>query len=229
MKIFISYSHRDRKFVNLLTKRLQENNIDVWLDSKEISTGSNIAERIRDAISKVDFFILVLSKNSTNSKWVNYELSATILNEISLQETIILPVLIEDCQIPFSLQDRLYADFRFSFDNGFNSLLSTINTSKKESFKRFSETEKPNIEIYKYQIKKLNQSFHKEDLSLFCGAGISFDAGIPTWNKLLKSLLKEIYSNNSNIPDMDIMHQPPIIRTDLVYNYTNYYYSFYLC
>ncbi len=25
------------------------------------------------------------------------------------------------------------------------------------------------------------------------------------------------------------MHQPPIIRTDLVYNYTNYYYSFYLC
>ncbi len=25
------------------------------------------------------------------------------------------------------------------------------------------------------------------------------------------------------------MHQPPIIRTQLVYNYTNYFYSTYLC
>lgn len=204
MKVFISYSHRDKKFVNLLTNRLREHNIDVWLDSKEISIGSNIAERIKNGISNVDFFILILSKNSADSKWVNYELSATILNEISRQETIILPVLIEDCQIPFSLQDRLYADFRFSFDKGFNSLLNAINTSKKESFKKFSEIEKTNIDTFKYQIKNLNQSFHKGDLSLFCGAGISFDAGIPTWNKLLKSLLKEIYSNNSNIPDMDI-------------------------
>ncbi len=204
MKVFISYSHKDKKFVNLLTNKLREHNVEVWLDSKEISVGSNIAERIKDGISKVDFFILILSKNSTESKWVNYELSATILNEISRQETIILPVLIEDCQIPFSLQDRLYADFRFSFDEGFNSLLNAINTSKKESFRKFTETDKTNIDTYKYQIRNLNQSFHKGDLSLFCGAGISFDAGIPTWNKLLKSLLKEIYSNNSNIPDMDI-------------------------
>ncbi len=204
MKVFISYSHKDKKFVNLLTLRLREHKIDVWLDSKEISIGSNIAERIKDGISKVDFFILILSKNSADSKWVNYELSATILNEISRQETIILPVLIEDCQIPFSLQDRLYADFRLSFDKGFNSLLNVINTSKKESFKKYSETEKTNIDSFKYQIKNLNQTFHKGDLSLFCGAGISFDAGIPTWNKLLKSLLKEIYSSNSNIPDMDI-------------------------
>lgn len=204
MKVFISYSHKDKKFVNHLTNKLREHNVEVWLDSKEISIGSNIAERIKDGISKVDFFILILSKNSTESKWVNYELSATILNEISRQETIILPVLIEDCQIPFSLQDRLYADFRFSFDKGFNSLLNAINTSKKESFRKFTETGKTNIDTYKYQISNLNQSFHKGDLSLFCGAGISFDAGIPTWNKLLKSLLKEIYSNNSNIPDMDI-------------------------
>jgi len=204
MKVFISYSHKDKKFVNQLTQRLKEQNIDVLLDSKEISIGTNIAERIRESISKVDFFILILSKNSADSKWVNYELSATMLNEISRQETIILPVLIEDCQIPFSLQDRLYADFRFSFDKGFNSLINAINTSKKESFRKFTETEKPNIDTFKYQINNLNQSFHKGDLSLFCGAGISYDAGIPTWNMLLKSLLKEIYSNNTNTPDMDI-------------------------
>ena len=170
MKVFISYSHKDKKFVNQLTQRLNEQSIDVLLDSKEISIGTNIAERIRESISKVDFFILILSKNSADSKWVNYELSATMLYEISRQETIILPVLIEDCQIPFSLQDRLYADFRFSFDKGFNSLINAINTSKKESFRKFTETEKPNIDTFKYQINNLNQAFHKGDLSLFCGA-----------------------------------------------------------
>ena len=94
MKVFISFSQKDKTFVNQLFKRLREQNIDVLLDSKEISIGSNIAERIRESISKVDFFILILSKNSADSKWVNYELSATMLYEISRQETIILPVLI---------------------------------------------------------------------------------------------------------------------------------------
>ncbi len=40
-------------------------------------------------------------------------------------------------------------------------------------------------------------------MTLFCGAGISYDAGIPTWNTLLKSLLKEVYSDNTDVPDID--------------------------
>ena len=204
MKVYISYSHKDKKFVSLLTKKLEENNIDVWIDSKELTVGSNIAEKIKEGITKVDYFILVLSSNSSNSSWVNFELSATILNEISREETIILPVLIEDCEIPFSLRDRMYADFRYSFEEGINSLLKSIQIPKKESFKKYQEIEKSNIDTFEFQIKNLNSSFHKGDLSLFCGAGISFDAGVPTWNKLLKTLLKEIYSNNSLIPDIDI-------------------------
>ncbi len=77
-KIFISHSYQDKKFVNLLTSRLRDDGIQVWTDEKELAVGDNIEEKVTDAIKKTDYFIVVLSKNSTKSKWVNFELSATI-------------------------------------------------------------------------------------------------------------------------------------------------------
>lgn len=203
-KVFISYSNHDKKFVNLLSSRLQSDGVSVWLDEKSLAVGDNIAERIKDAISKTDYFIVVLSKNSINSHWVNFELSVTILNEISTQQTVILPVLIEDCEIPFSLRDRLFADFRFSFEQGYNKLLQALkqeNTRQFLSNDRYSE--KPPIQTYEFQIKSLKEAYSGGNLTLFCGAGTSYDAGIPTWNTLLKSLLRAVYSENKDVPDID--------------------------
>ena len=139
-KVFISHSTQDKKFVNLLSTRLAKDGIQVWTDSKELSVGDNIKEKINDAIKKTDYFIVVLSKNSTNSNWVNFELSATRLNEISKQQNIILPVLIEDCEIPFSLRDRLFSDFRFSFDEGYGKISQSIkNTVNEKSYKKLTE------------------------------------------------------------------------------------------
>ena len=147
--------------------------------------------------------VIILSKNISNSSWVSYELSAILLNETSKQETIILPILIEECEIPFALKDRLYADFTKSYEEGFKKLLNSIYSSKKETYKTIQETDKPIIDTYEFQIKNLKNEFSNGNLSLFCGAGISYDAGVPTWNKLLKELLKEIYSDNTQIPDID--------------------------
>jgi hypothetical protein len=203
MKVFISYSHKDRKFVDLLANKLLENGVDVWWDSNELSVGQNIAEKIKDAINRVDYFVIVLSKSSSYSNWVNYELSAILLNETSKQETIILPVLLEDCEIPFALKNRLFADFRSSFDQGLERLLRSIFLSKKETYRTIQETIIPIIDTYEFQIKNLSIEYNKGNLSLFCGAGISYDAGVPTWNMLLKTLLKEIYSDNQLIPNID--------------------------
>ena len=204
-KVFISHSHQDSKFVKLLSIQLIKDGIQVWTDSKELAVGDNIKEKINDAIKKTDYFIVVLSKNSTNSNWVNFELSATRLNEISKQQNIILPVLIEDCEIPFSLRDRLFADFRFSFFEGYRKLIDALKT---ESTKKLQETdrkiEKFQPDSYEFQIKSLKEAYNTGNLSLFCGAGISYDSGIPTWNALLKSLLREVYADNHDVPDIDI-------------------------
>jgi hypothetical protein len=202
MKIFISHSYQDRKFVSQLTTRLREDGIHVWTDEKEIAVGENIQEKISGAISKTDYFIVVLSKNSTNSNWVNFELSAILLKEISQEQNIILPVLIEDCEIPFSLRDRFYSDFRHSFEDGYLKLITALKTKTTKRYQEIDrQNNKFNPEFYEFQIKNLKDAYNNGNLTLFCGSGISYDAGIPTWNTLLKSLLKAAYSNNQDVPD----------------------------
>lgn len=203
-KVFISHSTQDKKFVRLLASKLNEDGIRTWIDDKELAIGDNIAEKINNTISKIDYFIIVLSKSSVKSKWVNFELSATRLNEISKNQNIILPILIEDCEIPYSLSNRLFLDFRYSFDDSYLKLLDALNSN---STKNYQETDRAIDKFephsYEFQIKNLQEEYNNGNLTLFCGAGISYDAGIPTWNTLLKSLLKAVYDGNHDIPDID--------------------------
>jgi hypothetical protein len=202
-KVFISYSTTEKGFVNLLSNRLKKDGIEVWSD-KELTVGDNISERINSAIENTDYFIVVLSKASVNSTWVNFELSATRLKEISKEQNIILPILVEECEIPNFLRDRLFLDFRFDFEASYHRLVRAL---KAKTTKKLHVTDRENktfnLESYEQQIKKLVDAYNNGALTLFCGAGISYDAGIPTWNTLLKSLLKAVYDGNEEIPDID--------------------------
>ena len=204
-KVLISHTSHDKKFVSQLTLRLRNDGVSVLNYQSELAVGDNVAEKINDAINRADYFIVILSKKSVNSTWVNFELSATILNEISKEKNIILPVLIEDCEIPFTLKDRFFTDFRLSFEEGYSKLITAL---KRQETKKFHETnreiDKFQPESYEFQIKNLKESYNIGNLTIFCGAGISYDAGIPTWNTLLKSLLKEVFSDNKDVPDLDI-------------------------
>ena len=115
IKVFISHSQQDEKFVNQLLLRLNKDGIMTLANEREVTIG----DKITNAINSTDYFIIILSERSINSKWISFELSATIINEISVQDNIILPVLIDDCEIPLSLKDRIFADFRFSFEEGY--------------------------------------------------------------------------------------------------------------
>lgn len=203
-KVFISHSVQDKKFIDKLTNALKNDGVETWRADKEISAGETIQEKINDAISQTDYFIAVLSKNSTSSSWVNFEISAILNREISKQQRIILPVLIEDCDIPFSLKDRLFADFRLSFEEGYSKLIQAIRQKTTKSLKPIKRTtEKFQPDSYEFQIKNLKEEYNRGNLTLFCGAGISYDAGIPTWNSLLRALLKAVYSENTEVPDID--------------------------
>ena len=203
MRVFISYSHKDRLFAKKIADKLSENGVEVWIDIYDISVGANIAEKINNALKSVDYFIVILSKESTRSNSVGYELSAILMNEVTKKETIVIPLLIEDCEIPTSLKDRLYIDFRNDFTSNFQRLLHSIYLSKKDSYKDNKQKNNSVVKTYEYEISSLQNEFRNGNLALFCGAGISYDAGVPTWNMLLKSLLKEIYGNDSQISELD--------------------------
>lgn len=70
--IFISYSHKDKVFVHSLAEALQGKDFDVWIDDR-IDYGTRWPLVIEDAVDSCESFILVASRNSHESTWVQHE------------------------------------------------------------------------------------------------------------------------------------------------------------
>lgn len=126
MSIFISYSHQDKEFVEKLAGNLVKHKARVWVDTWELSVGDSIIQKIQTAIQKADALIVVLSKASVESEWCKKELTSGLLRELEEKRVVVLPLLLEDCEIPLFLKDKLYADFRYSFDEGLRTTLEAI-------------------------------------------------------------------------------------------------------
>ena len=110
--IFLSHNSRDKWFVRELAGRLADSGVTVWLDEVELKIGDSLADRISEAIRDVDFIGVVISKNSILSSWVRKELSLAMSKEIDRESVTVLPIRLDDSEVPEVLRDKLYADFR---------------------------------------------------------------------------------------------------------------------
>jgi hypothetical protein len=126
MAIFISYSHADKDFVDRLAGNLVNRNAWVWVDRWELSVGDSIINRVQEAIEKASALLVVLSKSSVASEWCKKEITAGLLRELEERRVVVLPVLLEDCDIPLLLREKLYADFRKGFDDGLRVVLESV-------------------------------------------------------------------------------------------------------
>ncbi|MCP5104365.1 MAG: toll/interleukin-1 receptor domain-containing protein, partial [bacterium] len=124
---FISYSHIDKEFVERLTIDLEDEGISVWVDEKEIKVGESISQKLEEGISVCNYFCIVISKDSINSKWVQREYSTAINAQLSPGTTpTILPLLFQNVELPVFLKDIKYADFSKSYNKGLTKLLDAI-------------------------------------------------------------------------------------------------------
>lgn len=125
-KIFISYSSKDRKFVTRLAKSLEDMHHSVWLDEWEIRVGDSILTRISTGLEEANFVAVVLSKNSTASAWVEKEWQTKYWDEVNRRKIMVLPILLETCEIPTLLKTKKYANFRDSYETGLMELALSL-------------------------------------------------------------------------------------------------------
>lgn len=90
-KIFLSYSYKDRPWVEEFATALKKEGIDVWFDPFEISLGENIRERLQSALRSCSVLIVILSANSAKSPWIFFELGAAVADNKK-----IIPIVIDD-------------------------------------------------------------------------------------------------------------------------------------
>jgi hypothetical protein len=126
MPVFISYSHDDSEFVDHLAATIVKSRTNVWLDQWEINVGESMLQKVQQAISSASALLVVLSKAYVESEWCKKELNAGLMRELEEKRVIVLPLLIETCEIPVFLREKKYADFRADFEAGIKEVLEAI-------------------------------------------------------------------------------------------------------
>ena len=126
MPVFISYSHKDKEFVTKLALNLVRNKTWVWLDEWEIAAGESLIERIQTLIQGASVLVAVFSKAAVESIWCKREVTAGIQRELEEKRVLIVPALLENCDLPLFLRDKKFADFRSDFDEGLETLRVAI-------------------------------------------------------------------------------------------------------
>jgi hypothetical protein len=145
-KIFISHSSKDKKLARRLFEDMKKMGFDPWLDEAEIAVGECILTKINDGIAKSDYIVIILSKNSVNSHWVEKEWKSKYWDEISSGLVTVLPILTDDCAIPKLLQTKKYADFTEGYTIGFAHLMNALQKNQDVDQEQISCLEKMNTD-----------------------------------------------------------------------------------
>lgn len=175
-KAFISYSHNDKDIAVKLSKHLMKNGIEVWIDKWEILPGDSLVQKIfEEGLSGIDAFIVIISKSSVNSKWVKQELDVALIKRIE-GITRIVPVLVDETEIPDAIKPLKWIDISGDFDRAVRELLMGI----------FKVYEKPPIgeppEFIKNKIKSIGGlSLLGTTMGLFLSTTGKHEIGSEEW------------------------------------------------
>ncbi|MCI5490853.1 MAG: toll/interleukin-1 receptor domain-containing protein [Prevotellaceae bacterium] len=98
--IFLSHSSLDKGFTDKLHNLLELAGLNVWYDEKKLTPNSHILSDLPKYIGDSEAFIVIISKNSCNSSWVQdeYGYARGLYDKKELKA--IIPVVIDDCDIP---------------------------------------------------------------------------------------------------------------------------------
>lgn len=131
--VFISYCSQDKDFAKKLSFDLGLFGIRVWIDEGEIKVGDSLIEKIRQGIDQVDYLAVVLTPASANSEWVKKEVDIAMNQEIEGRKVKVLPLLLKDCEMPWFLKGKRYANFTKDdlYQQALSELLHRLGVSQR--------------------------------------------------------------------------------------------------
>lgn len=91
VKIFISYSSKERNIADKVKQALESHGVSCWMDLKSIAPGNDYTKDIPPAIRSADAVVLILSKAAQESEWVPGEMEIAIKRKV-----MIIPLQIDD-------------------------------------------------------------------------------------------------------------------------------------
>ena len=126
MRLFLCHSSVDKTAVRALHARLRAGGFEPWLDAVDLLPGQDWHYEIRNAIRRSDAVIVCLSRESVGRRgYVNREIkfALDVAEEFPEGEIFVVPVRLEECEIPQRLQHLHTIDL---FEEGGYELLTRV-------------------------------------------------------------------------------------------------------
>lgn len=129
-RVFVAYVREDRKAAERLYAALESAGFSPWMDVRKLLAGQNWPRAIETAIETSDFFVACFSRNSVN-KWggfqaeIRYALDCA--RRIPLDEIFVVPVRLDACRVPRSIQRELHhIDLFPEWESGVERLIGAM-------------------------------------------------------------------------------------------------------
>ena len=136
--LYLSHSNLDKEFAQRLADDLKRAGVEVWFEN--FKPGRSIRESMRQGVEDIEYFAFLLSPNSVQPSCLALQELAWAVQKQAERKTVgkILPLLLEDCNLPDSLKDILYIDFRdpVNYEKAFNGLLGALGAEQSRPTSR---------------------------------------------------------------------------------------------
>jgi hypothetical protein len=112
--VFISYASEDRPKARQLYNQLEMDGFDAWLDEQRLLPGQDWNLEIEKAEMASDVILLCLSRFSIQKEgYIQREIKLALkIQEEKPEGTIfVIPVRLDDCELPFSIRGLHWADY----------------------------------------------------------------------------------------------------------------------
>ncbi len=128
--IFISYAREDSQYANRLYNDLKNAGLNPWLDKEELSPGQNGDKEIKKAIKNSKFFLPLFSSTSVAKRGYiqkEFRLAIDTADEIPEGQIFIIPIRIDECQVPFDkLSNIQYQDMFPQWNKGLQRIIRAL-------------------------------------------------------------------------------------------------------
>ena len=149
VKAFLSYNSKDANLARRLALDLESAHINVWLDQWQLKVGEAFEQEIVRGLENAEFVIVLLTRASVASDWVNREWRHKILGEAQIKRVGVIPVRGERCVIPDLLAQRSHADISGgSYPFGLRRLLEMLRHYSRDDHIAISQS--PPLEVSEF-------------------------------------------------------------------------------
>jgi hypothetical protein len=125
--VFISYSHEDSDFAEVLINNIEKEGLSIWEDTDRLNAGEDWRSTIDQAIKEAFVLIVVMSPSAKASEYVTYEWAFAWGAGVK-----IIPVLFKPTELHPRLESLQYLDFSNRSFRPWDNLMKLVKSEAEE-------------------------------------------------------------------------------------------------